>query len=481
MVRLDAGVLVLGIVLNLCSFSIDHAGSDESVLTSQAAAEFLHGHLVYGQPWKWLFTGNIAITTTASGGADYTYGYPPLPLMLTAPIYAVIHSAVASIMVAMGALIGGTVALWRMLPAPWRSAATAVCLGFGLISNYARIPVVVRWPATAAGGRLRRPGVLRAICLGAACASQQLAWFLAPFLILGIYCVRRGELGHRPALASVARYTGIALLTWLAINAYFIIQEPAQWLSGVLLPLTQGALIHGQGLVDISFYLTEGSNRLYFYSYGSMLFAAGLLAAMVFFIKRLGPAATVLPWCAFYFATRSQDSYYLLMVPLWLAAAATVPPSAFAGAWQPRIPRLRGRTGRAALAAGLLAPAVTCLVIAATSSPPLKYTIPAVHPQKGIIHNIAFQLTNTSGAALTPNFAISTGQGISLFWRVESGPATLAPHQTARYVISPGSGNYAIPKVHPLRIRLRAFTATPTTISSHDVPVAKQQTVTTKK
>ena len=53
------------------------------------------------------------------------------------------------------------------------------------------------------------------------------------------------------------------------------------------------------------------------------------------FVRRLGPAATVLPWCAFYLAIRSQDGYYLLMTPLWLAAAATTPFSSFATAWQP--------------------------------------------------------------------------------------------------------------------------------------------------
>ncbi|MFB9833208.1 hypothetical protein [Actinoallomurus acaciae] len=181
------------------------------------------------------------------------------------------------------------------------------------------IPSVVRWPATGAGGRLGRYGVLRAVCLGAACAAQQLPWFLAPFLIVGGYLVRRGETGHRSALAVVAPYTSIASLTWLLINAYFIIQDPKAWLSGLLLPLTQGAILHGQGATDIPYYLTAGSSRLDFYSYGSMLLELGLLAAFALFIKRLGPAATVLPWCAFYLATRSQDGYFLLMTPLWSA------------------------------------------------------------------------------------------------------------------------------------------------------------------
>jgi hypothetical protein len=484
LVRVDLAVLVMAITLTLCSYSMAHVGGDEGVLTSQAAAEFLRGHPVYGQPWPWLFQGtNIAITPTMSGGADYTYGYPPLTVLLSAPVYAVIHSSSAATMVATGALIAGTVALWALLPVPWRSAATAVCLGFGMLPSYARlgypaitafallVPVVVRWTRTGAGGRLGRYGVLRAVCLGLACAAQQLPWFLAPFLAAGIYCVRRGELGHRGALAVVARYTGLAVLTWLAANAYFMVQDFKGWIAGVALPLTQGAILHGQGVVDISYYFTNGSDSVDFYSYGSTLLLLGLLAALVLFIKRLGPALTVLPWCAFFLATRSQDGYYLLMTPLWLAVAATVPASALAGAWQPRIPRVRGRGPRAVLAAACVVPALACVTVAAAASPPLAFRIGEVHPAHGAIRRLVFEATNTGDTAIQPHFATSTGQGTSGFWTTVSGPATLAPHRTARYIVTAPDGVYHLPHTHHLRMRLRAFSDGPQTVSSADIPV----------
>jgi hypothetical protein len=476
----DLAVLTVAIVLVLCGYVLSHAGTDEAMLTARATKEFLRGHSIYGQPWPSIFHGPIAVTKTMSGGADYTYAYPPLAVMLAAPFYAVLHSAAAVTLLATGALIAGTVVLWWLLPAPWRPAATAVCLGFGMLPSYARagypaiisgallIPVVVRWSATGTGGRLGRYGVVRAICLGAACAAQQLPWFLAPFLVVGIYLVRRGELGHRPALAVVARYTGITALAWLLINAYFIVQDPKAWLSGLLLPLTQGAILHGQGAMDISYYFTAGSSRLDFYSYASMLLELGLLAAFVLFIKRLGPAATVLPWCAFYLATRSQDGYFLLMTPLWLAAAATVPASAFAGAWQPRVPRLRGRTARAALAAGLVAPAVLCVGVAAVSPPPLRLTVSGIRTvvkaHRGIT-GITFEAVNTTGTALKPNFAIRRGQGASAWWRISSGPATVGPHASASYALMPPGKVYSV-SAKKLRIYLCAFTGTPMTISS---------------
>ncbi len=225
-----------------------------------------------------------------------------------------------------------------------------MCLGFGILPGYARsgypaivalallIPVTVYWPTTGAGGRLGQSGVLRAVCLGAACAAQQLAWFFAPFLLIGLYAVRRGELGTRPAAAVLARFAGVAALAWATVNAYFAAQGFSDWLHGLLLPLTQKAILHGQGLMGISYYFTDGSSRLDYYSYASELLLIGLLAATLLFARRLGTALTVLPWLSFYLATRSQDGYFLMMTPLWLAAAATVPSSALAHAWQPGIP-----------------------------------------------------------------------------------------------------------------------------------------------
>ncbi len=77
LVRVDAGVLVLAVVLVVCGYWLNHAGTDEGVLTAQAANEIAHGRAVYGQPWPWLFgTSHSGLTKTMTGSADYTYGYP---------------------------------------------------------------------------------------------------------------------------------------------------------------------------------------------------------------------------------------------------------------------------------------------------------------------------------------------------------------------------------------------------------------------
>ncbi|KQW12678.1 hypothetical protein ASD08_04435 [Streptomyces sp. Root369] len=482
--RVDLCVLVTGLTLALSAFVLLHRGTDESVLTAQAAREMVAGHGVYGHPWPWLFGGNgIALTPTVTGGYDTTYGYPPLAPLLTAPLLWLGHGGLPAMAMSTGALLVGTVVLWWLLPAPWRSAATMACLGFSMISMYGRLgypailalallmPVVVRWPRIGRGGRLGPAGVAQAACLGAACAAQQLPWFLTPFLLAGIYAVRRGELGARAAGLVLLRFAGAAATTWLLINTYFIVSEPVAWLKGIALPLIQGAVLHGQGLVDVSLYLTNGSDRLDWYGYASLLLLAGLLALFVLFVRRLGPAATVLPWLAFWLATRSQDGYYLMMTPLWLAAAVTAPAAEFAGAWQPFTRRLAGpyrRPARIVAAVLLLSPALASAALAATGSPPLRMEVTSVRHGVRTLSRLTLRVTNSDDDALTPHFTLTRGQGMYPYFSVLRGPTTLPAHATATYELRPPAGAYALPEPGQ-RIRLRVFTSSPQTLSSADV------------
>ncbi|MBP2048290.1 hypothetical protein J2Z21_001214 [Streptomyces griseochromogenes] len=488
--RLDLVVLLTAITLALCTWALNHAGGDEAVLTTQAAREMVAGHPIYGQPWPWLFhTKGVALTATINGGYDFTYGYPPLAPLLTAPLLWVGHGGVPATATATLALIAGAVVLWRMLPTPWRSAATMVCLGFSFLPTYARqgypaivalallVPVVVAWPRIGAGGRLGAAGIARAACLGAACAAQQLPWFVMPFLLAGIYAVRRGELGGRAAWGVVLRILGIAALSWLLLNAYFVVHEPGPWLGGIALPLTQGAVLHGQGLVDISLYFTHGSDRLDWYGHASVLLAAALLGLFVLFVRRLGPAATVLPWCAFYLATRSQDGYYLMMTPLWLAAAVTVPLSDFARAWQPRPRWLTGPRRRPALVGAvalLVLPALVSATLAVSGRPPLRMDIRTTRETTGhTLSALILRVTNTGSAPLTPHYMLTTGQGMGKYWSVRRGPATIPAHATATVELRAPGGRFPLSVKKSTHIRLRAFTADPQTLSTRDVQPAE--------
>jgi uncharacterized membrane protein len=499
--RVDLLILGLAMVQVIGALIIQHTPTDEGTLIAQAARSLLGGGEVYGVAWPQLFAQqHLPVTWMMGGGADYTFGYPPLAVLLTAPGLLVFgFPAVASIVTTLVLLIG-TVVFWWLLPIDWRSGATAVMLGFPFMPHYARlgfpaiiamvwlIPVVVRWPGVGAGGRLRRSDVLRAICLGAACATQQLAWFLAPFLLVGLFAVRRGELPTRRALATVGSFAGLVAATFLAINLPFIVRDAPAWAAGVALVVTQHAVPHGQGLIDVSFYLTDGSAALDFYSYATLLLAIGLLVLAATWVRRLGPALTVIPWVVFYLSVRSQDGYFLLMTPLWLAAAATAPPSAFAGAWQPSLPSfarfdstrirwrspVRGAVGRVLVAIALLAPALLCATVAMASDEPLELQVLA-SSSHGDHDQGLWQLTvaaaNESSRTLTPHFTISNGQGVTQFWTATGGPTQLAPGQVATYQLTaadprgydPGPRGY---------LYLRALTDGPMTVSTTRIPIS---------
>ena len=482
---IDVCTLIFAIALVGCFSAIHHHPGDEGSLTAQAAFEFVHGHAVYGSPWPFVFSReHVGITFTMSGGADYTYGYPPLALIGTTVVHAITGLSWVTAASALGvaALIAGCVTLWLLLPVPWRSAAIPAF--FVVLLNYAAlgypaiialaflVPVIVHWPSTGAGGRLSRFDVFRALCLGAACAAQQLPWFLTPFLLVALYLVRRGELPARRALGVVARYAALALAMWILINGYFIVRTPRAWATGIVEPLFQNAVPHGQGIVDVSLYFTSGSGRLAFYSYATVALGAGLLALTALFPRRIAPMIPVLPWCVFFLSIRSQDGYYLLMTPLWLAAAITAGPATCARAYQPRFLSRVGRPLRLAAAAALLVPSAICVVLATTTAPPLRIAVTnvaltGVHSTR--IWQIDARVVNSSGAALSPHFAISNSHSLSRYWKIISGPGRLEPGASATYRLeSPNKNGYA--RGPGGLFLLRAVTAGPLTLTTANVP-----------
>ena len=500
MVVADLLILVAAAVQVVGALILQHKPTDEGTLIAQAARSLLGGGEIYGVAWPQLFAQqHLPVTWMMGGGADYTLGYPPLAVLLTAPALLVFSFPAAASIVTTLVLLVGAFALWRLLPIDWRPGATIVMLGFPFMPitpvwDFPRsspwswlIPVVVRWPYIGRAGRLRSrrsaPGGLR----GRAHARRSSALVRGAVPPRRLDRVRRGEFRPAPGLRHGGSVRGVAGLTFLAIDLPFIVRDPPAWASGVALVLTQHAVPHGQGLIDMSFYLTDGSAELDFDQCGPAL-GGGLLGVTAMWIRRLGPALTVLPWLVFYLSVRSQDGYFLLMTPLWLAAAATAPPSVSQHAWQPRISpaarpigrlasggprRLPGFATRALLAASLLAPSLLCASVAIASDEPLELAVVSTTwhgPHAQGLWQISVDVVNGSTVALAPHFTVSTGQGVTPFWNAVGGPAQLAPRQEAIYLLTaankagyaPGPNGYLL---------LRALTDGPMTVSTTPVPI----------
>ncbi|GAA1772383.1 hypothetical protein [Luedemannella helvata] len=464
------------------------ADIDVTILVQAAAQSLLEGKHLYGvnHPDAFAFYSssvNVGGTTTADGLMATDYGYPPLGAVFTSWLTPHVQGMPGSIVAAYLCVALAALLMFFLLPSPLRPAAALTCLLFPRIDDYASsgypglmalpfmVIAVAAWPTLGANGRLRWRGLLSAVGLGLAMSTHQLPWFVAPFLVVGILLVRWGHLGGLRAALLTLRYAVATVVVFFAVNATFIVQDPAAWLAGITEPLTQKSVPHGQGVVGFISFYTYGSGSLSALGAAGMAMLLGLLVVFALFIRRLAPAAVILPWLAFWFALRSQDSYYVLMAPLWVLGVATwVHRRWFTQAYQLRLalPRVGGdRLVRLAASAVLPVVALAAVGVALSSPPPLTMAVNEMYySPAGALWRVDATVTNTSRDTLTPKFAVTSGRAtIGRLWSPAAGPQTLAPGQSAEYaLITPGTGT--APAVPPEQLILRAVTAEPMTLSS---------------
>ncbi|MDF3149552.1 hypothetical protein PBV88_52415, partial [Streptomyces sp. T21Q-yed] len=104
-----------------------------------------------------------------------------------------------------------------------------------------------------------------------------------------------------------------------------------------------------------------------------------------------------------------------------------------------------------------------------TGTPPLGMRVTAARwATPTSVSRLAVEVTNRDAAALTPHFTVTTGQGMNQYWTVVRGPAAVPAHTTELYELRAPAGRFVLPRPG-VRIRLRAFTAVPQTLSSADV------------
>ncbi|HUL27653.1 MAG TPA: hypothetical protein VLW44_17990 [Streptosporangiaceae bacterium] len=484
--RLEYGVLGLALVLYAASFPrMFPAGSkrpypgDEGTLTDLAGAALRHRADPYAKLWPHAFTDrNAGITLTMSGHIVGRFGYPPMAAILDALAKPFTPGLATAGIIGAAALGITAVVMFLLLPSPWRAVAPMICLGLGIYQPAVRAgePAIValpllmlalyRWTSIGASGRLGPSGWASAACLGLAAATQQLAWFVAPFLLMAIFLVRRTDMPGRAAARLAYAYAAVAAAIFAAVNLPFMIWNFADWLRGIGSPLTQGAIPNGQGLIGISYYLIGGSGALSFYGYAALLYAAALLACFGLFFARLGPAVAILPWTILFFPTRSQSGYFFEFAGLWVVSLLTIDYAVFARVHRPRGRQrslCQGSRARAAVVTALFLPVVACLVIAIGTPQPLRLTVtrPTADGRIGVLTVTA---TNVSGHDITPHFAMSANSATTAIWVIERGPATLTRGATATYLIRAPFASATSSSGVP--VKLRVFSAGPDTLSS---------------
>jgi uncharacterized membrane protein len=455
--------------------------SDEAALQQGAAALLLHGHDPYGANLIASFTryrlpANWG-TYTLSGGEATRYSYPALPLLVAALAQLVTgghqSAPIADIAILALTLIG----MFKLLQPRLRPIAVIALVPmpmlFGMawagLNEVAVMPLLMlvawRWTSVGRGGRLSRLQIGQAIVLGLAIATQQLAWFVAPFFILGVFLLRRRDQGARRGLRIVATYVAWAAGTFIVINLPFIAWGPAQWLAGVTEPLRQKSLPFGQGLVDWTMFLRWGGGMLSAYNYAGFLLLAGLLALYALNFERLARATFALPVLALLVSARPLDAYFVPLIAPIIISIATLETGSLRQAtawWQP----LR-RGLRRLLNVACVVPAVVCLALALLVPAPLVMSLVNSLSAGGPIPGVWWmqvKVYNRSSHTLTPRFVTNQDGSSSDFWHILRGPKALKPHATAQYVLS--APNPAAMFGSSTPFALTAVTSSPETFSS---------------
>jgi uncharacterized membrane protein len=483
--RLDRWLLALALLV-LAAWTASRLNAspgyatDEASIEQGAATLLLHGHDPYGANLAGALaafsTPSKYLTYTMSGGLVTTFGYPSLPLLVVAPFVELTGGGQAVPIADMFVLMLATVILFGQLPRTWRGLSVVVCVGFPILASFAitgmnliiastaLMLAAYRWTSVGDRSRLTRREQLQAVALGLALASNQLGWFIAPFLLTGIYLLRRSGLGQRKALKVTLRWACIAVGTFVVLNAPFFLWGPSAWLQGVAAPLTQHAIPYGQGLVGLTLFLRLGGGALDAYDYAAGLLYLALLVLYVTRFRTMGRACFILPLLALFVSGRSLAEYWMTTIPVVLIGVVTADPLAIRSVSAVRgLSRASRRAHRAATAA-LFVPAAIWLVVALSTPQPLQMRVLSAHSASlDSVSAVRLLVRNTSDTALRPRFAVNvTGQAV--LWRSATGRAILPPRASAVYrLVAPDVGSMP---ANDTPFVVEAVTATPRTISS---------------
>ena len=423
-------------------------------------------------------------TALTNGSISTAYDYPSLPLLLTVPFYWLTNGVQSVSVAAVFFQCAAAVVLYVMLPRGLRPLAVITIFEIPLLfvfevsgSFYPMLlpfALVAIWKWTEIGrtGRLSGGDVARAVCLGLACAVEQIVWIIALFS-------RRRDLANwisQTRKSRIATSHGtircVTLATFGLVNLPFIIWGAGAWAQDVSTPFTQQAIPFGQGLVDLTVLLRFGGGNLGWYSDAALALLCGLLVAYVVWFRGLWRAGIVLAGAMFLVSTRSLDGYWLEVAPLWLAAVVVPGPAPRPAPVIGALSRLRGL--RIGLTAAVFAPTLAFVGLALSATAPLQIRVESVsvEVQRQDIWRVVVRATNLTRNPIQPHFALDPLGQLTPYWTIDSGPAVLQGGHAARYVLSSPNFEANPPITTPFVIS--AVAASPDSISTTAVFQARR-------
>lgn len=433
-------------------------GTDEAAYQQYAAQLLMHGlnpytHNLVGALTKFQVPVQYA-TYTLNGGISSHWAYPALALFITVPFILITHGVQSSIIANVTFLAAGMVLAFAILPRSMKPLAPLIALGIPILFGYALagtndiimmpflILAVIGWDEFGGSSRRRSRDFTQAISMGCAISVQQLAWFVAPFIVFGILSIQSRKWGWKTALQSAIKYSLVSLATFIIINAPFIVWNTSAWIDGILAPLLQHAIPYGQGLIGLALFWNIGGGNIVLYTYASMLIYVALLWVFFRNAEELARVATILPLIVFFFPTRSLAEYFMTPVLLWLVAATTVRTSIETdGIGVPTNVHGKTSTFRDWLA---LIPGLALVAVALFTPSPINLRVARVSTDGQLerIWKVQLLARNTTRHRIKPAFEMNYKGQATPFWHVVRGPRFLRPGQSGLYeIVAPDLGS----------------------------------------
>ena len=310
-----AGVIITSIftcALVLRMWGPSWRGVDEITYGYYASYFVLHGKDPYTINMAPSLTQyNTPATIQLNGTVEGAYNYPALSLFPT--ILLSLLNLYGYVNVAMIAAFITIAISFLIYYKSNYNAAVLLPIVAWLFASYDTVPTINQYLAVGVflvlAYMLRKRTLVYGVLLGLAASTIQLAWFALPFFLI----LTLREEGRKKFLQPLA----IALVVFLLINGYFILQNPKAFLIDVF------------GVFGTSKLLPGGANIAQFFisSYGVPLWVPAVITIITFitfmvlfyfYTATLRPLIAIVPMFIFFLSWRNLEYYGLAFIPLIL-------------------------------------------------------------------------------------------------------------------------------------------------------------------
>ncbi len=413
-------------------------------------------------PYDWNFAGvfnvyrtdSLAVTPSLDGDTVGRFPYPALSFLMVVPFQWLGLPGALSLVVVFHVLL--MTLLFVCSPRPVQPLVLipfALGISFTSLTLLGNIDVV--WVTFIVGMILawRRP-VWRATLFGLAAAQKQNVWFLAPFLLVHVFQTARyyipesdSNAGLRVGLRAAATFFGGSFGIFFVVNMPYLLWNPVKWVEGIFTPMAADMVILSQG----------GLSGITQFGYLSLPKAYYLLTSFIVLVvtlfvywrhyDMLRNTYIIAPMLITWFSYRTIVSYWIYWAfpALALFFAPPVTPST-------ALSRRSWRLTLGVTVSGVALLLVVGIVVAQPQTVAMRLVPPLVTDQ-GVVFRMTVELFNNTDHVIEPRFFVHH-QGTTnnpLPWKIEHGPLTLDPGQTALYGIY-SDGALAFPAHNPAQI-----------------------------